>query len=389
MQGLQLHPAEAILWTLFMALLLRVAVFRQPLRIPRFSYFGWAFLALVLVGGVVALARGLPLTVALRAMKPTLGIFPAFFVVYNVVGKTSTWLATAAIALVTGSYIALSGIGEYFLPGFALPFADFFFNEPVAMAPGGFRRGMFAFWGSPIGVFVPLIFTPWLLFTRGAGLSLRWRGLAGGLIALHIVALYISGHRGLWIGFAVILLASGFVGDTRAWRRVIVIVILGWLLLPGEFYGRMEQLMTLDPSAMTRDIDRIQRVAGAWDLALMHPLLGVGWGGSGWVHSDWLQIAADLGFPALFCFMAWYGSVVIRVREVAKGGTTAWTRAYGRALFASLAGIATAMLIEALIVLPELIFPVWFIFALASKLGEDERGAVYGQAFRSHSHLQQ
>lgn len=370
-QRVSLHPAEAILWFLFLALLVRKAVFGHSLRIPRFTYFGWGFLALIPVGALVALWRDTPWALVLRAMKPTLGIIPAFYVVYNLVEERSAWLRSAAVGVLIGAYISLLGIVEYLIPNFALPFEDFLYNEQVLTAPGGFRRGMFAFWGSPIAVLVPLIFFPWLLIAWNAKRSVRWRVAAGGLIPIYVVALYISAYRGLWLSFLVMLLAYGYVGGRQAKLATMLAVILGWQLLPTEFYDRINELFVRDIIVMGDT--RLSRFIGAWNLALRHPLLGVGWGGSGWVHSDWLQIAADLGFPAALCLLAWYGTVVLRVRDVARGGTTAWTRAYAAALFISLVGIAVALALEAMIVRPELIFPVWFVFALASKLGEDER----------------
>jgi hypothetical protein len=56
---------------------------------------------------------------------------------------------------------------------------------------------------------------------------------------------------------------------------------------------------------------RVMRQQDAFQLAVANPL-GVGWSSSGWVHGDFIQVAANLGILASFVFLIWYFHTLYR-----------------------------------------------------------------------------
>ena len=97
------------------------------------------------------------------------------------------------------------------------------------------------------------------------------------------------------------------------------------------------------------------------------PLNGVGWTGSGYVHSDLVQIGANLGIPALLVFAAWYGGLFWQLFRLLKQSD--WVGDYARVMFAMLAGLLVNFASEGNIVWIQLMVPIWFLFALVYKLG--------------------
>lgn len=164
---------------------------------------------------------------------------------------------------------------------------------------------------------------------------LRWPLLAAlGLLAAALLA---SGARGSWLaGVAGLLAAAGAWGSARARRWALagigvaaLLLLAGYLrfglLRPSEAGGpaRTPSRWTeaFDPRGDAWDSRRFM-AATAWDLACEHPVLGVG-GGAFTIeylrrqgerlqretaepyrytedaHNDWVQCAAETGFPGL------------------------------------------------------------------------------------------
>jgi Flp pilus assembly protein TadD/O-antigen ligase len=155
------------------------------------------------------------------------------------------------------------------------------------------------------------------------------------LQALLMVALVLSQTRAAWLGFA----ASAAVLALGGWRRP---------LWRGLAFGFIALILFAFPNPLNqRGLRSVQRLASsldvgqadaggrffmaraAWRIAAAHPLLGIGGGRFGWAfvqeqgrmmaepgaatqpyrftldaHNDFLQIAAESGFPALLAFVA-------------------------------------------------------------------------------------
>ncbi|CAG0977124.1 hypothetical protein ANRL3_01884 [Anaerolineae bacterium] len=372
---LSIYPCEAIIWILFVALLARTMMRHERLRTPPLPFAAWGFLVVALLSLFVALSNGRSWALILDTFKPTLALYPIIIVTYNLIEDKQTWLVTAVVTLFASAYVVGMGIAEYTIPGFQYPLGDFVRDSSyVQTTVEGFARATFMFWGSPIAILFPVFSFPWLLVALTQDRHLIRRILVTGLIGAFLFGLYISGYRSIWFAFAGMLLVFAYFGGRKSMVWIVLLCALVLVMLPSGFYDRASNLLNLNFTATGNDANRVMRMQQAWNLALANPVIGVGWGGSGWVHNDFLQLAADLGFPGLFLFMLWIGNVLWRLVSDVSRFQTAWSQLCRIVLLTSLVGVALVMAVDALLVLPVLIFPVWLNFALAIKLLE-QKGA--------------
>lgn len=107
-------------------------------------------------------------------------------------------------------------------------------------------------------------------------------------------------------------------------------------------------------------VKRTHRAEEAFTFALQNPL-GGGWASSGWVHSDFIQLAADIGLLGSGIFILWYLKTLLAlIRQYIKTSDTLTL-----ALIGAFFIIGAQFLFEAIYVLTQLIAPVWFIWAMA------------------------
>ena len=186
------------------------------------------------------------------------------------------------------------------------------------------------------------------------------------------VAIVLAGQRGAWIGYTVGVGAYAFV---RRQGRLLVLlgIVLGWLLLPQSV--RAALLALWDPSLKSRYYDssalgRYLRMQGALQIVRTHPWFGQGWAGSGWVHSDILQLAANVGIPAtVLLFTLWLYPIGRLFAHSRWEPLKVWKRTPfddGRLAALAAAVIASLVLLstEALIVISALSLPVWIVVGL-------------------------
>jgi len=125
------------------------------------------------------------------------------------------------------------------------------------------------------------------------------------------------------------------------------------LILQGEF---------VDSSANRR----WEWGVGAWRTALRNPL-GLGWGGAGWPHADFLQVAVNLGLLAGLLFLGAYLMTLWHLWQVIRRCTLdGERRALSLAFFLSFAAAGGHLAVQSVVVLPQLALPVWFVWALVA-----------------------
>jgi hypothetical protein len=110
--------------------------------------------------------------------------------------------------------------------------------------------------------------------------------------------------------------------------------------------------------------DRKDRAIEAVDEIMQSPF-GGGWGAAGWVHSDFLQVAANLGVLAGLIFLGGFLYTLIRVgRQM-----PTWLKAtpegeLGLGLLLSFIGVGGLLTMQGVEVLPQMVLPVWFVWSL-------------------------
>jgi O-antigen ligase len=195
--------------------------------------------------------------------------------------------------------------------------------------------------------------------------GLHVRIFVGVVLLIELAGMYFSGYRGLWYAIGVFLMAFAFI-QKRAW------LLLGATLaslpfLPVNFFQRFQSLFELQ-YADSSQFSRLARAMYALDQMRDSPISGVGWGGSGYVHSDLIQIGANLGVPALLFFVLWLLNIAWKMLKQSR--SKSWGGGYAGALFATVCGLIVVFAGEGLIVFVQLMVPVWFLFSMAYKLIE-------------------
>jgi hypothetical protein len=110
--------------------------------------------------------------------------------------------------------------------------------------------------------------------------------------------------------------------------------------------------------------DRINRAQGALEQMFAAPL-GNGWGGAGWVHSDFLQVGANLGLLGGLIFLGGYLYTLARIsRRVLSEPRTDIQGDLGVTLLLSYVCAGGILATQGVEVLPQLVLPVWFVWVL-------------------------
>lgn len=232
-------------------------------------------------------------------------IIPVFLVTPVVLSRPGSWRSVVLTLLGDSVWIAGMGTLEHFVPGIAQALPGFIGN-PDPLVAAGFQRASFSFYGSPIAVFICVMALPFSLA------AWRWwpaswqRALTLAEAALQLVAIYISGYRSIWLLLAV---QMGLVIVVQ--RRyllgigLVCLALVAYESLPAVTRERIESLAHI-LEGRPDDIDtsgqkRWLRAAEAFRSALECPM-GRGWASSGWVHSDFIQVAAGTAASDVHAF---------------------------------------------------------------------------------------
>ncbi len=293
--------------------------------------------------------------------------------------RQAAWRFVILALYVVSTGIALMGVLEYYVPGFRSLLPGLM-TAPRKIEGEGeeFLRAAFSFWGSPAAAFTCGLIVPM------TPLVLRWwpnqKAYTFGAFFLQLVAIYIAGWRSLWLFTGV-----QFLLFMAAKKRFVlgVAIVLGLFLfygaiVPSKTQERLQSLlMVLEGKPIDSDTSGQKR----WDLAMnaMYGIeeapLGQGWAMAGWVHSDFIQIAANQGIIAGATFLAGYlvtlGLLIWRWRKTAAGEEAE----IGLALLLTFVEIGGILVFEGFQVLPQLIFPLWVGWALVEAWLKQQRTA--------------
>ncbi|HUS15698.1 MAG TPA: hypothetical protein VM536_11860 [Chloroflexia bacterium] len=358
-----LHPLVLSLLGLLGILLIRISTFEQRTLSWVTPPAALALLPFWILGWLVGLVRGTPADQMLSESLNFVMLVPLLIVMDYVLVRPRDWKLVVALFYLTGTLIAVIGLLEYVLPGVTqfVPAAEIASAE--RQTGDDFARAAFLTWGSAVATFVCALAAPLIIPLWGwartlplrLGLAVAWLAMLGGI--------YIGGFRSLWVEVALcalflLVLRKGWQGAAGAAVGLGVV----WLLLPESGRARLLTLVAALQGQFedTSSLDRWQRASGAWNAIVDNPF-GLGWTGTGWVHSDFLQVGTDLGILAALLFLGWYLATFWSLlrRHLQEPGDLLLLGLLGSFLLAG-----GQLMSQGVTWLPQNALPLWFVWAL-------------------------
>jgi hypothetical protein len=115
----------------------------------------------------------------------------------------------------------------------------------------------------------------------------------------------------------------------------------------------------IDHSAQDRKLRAIDAINDSLDTPF-----GKGWSGAGWVHSDFLQVAANLGIIAGLVFLGGFIYTMMRLCRQLPASLRGGDGDLGLTLVLSFIAVGGLLLMQGVQVLPQMMLPVWFVWSL-------------------------
>jgi hypothetical protein len=366
-ENLRIHPSEILIWLLFVAIFAQ----RELRESTRFSlpWWLWLLLPFCLFAWWPLINGDAPWDKMLNEFRDFLLLIPVMVVLSSVLQRKSYWRYLLLAFFIAGSWIALMGVVEYWLPGVQSFFPAFISAAKPEVTADGFMRAQFSFWGGSPATFICVLALPGAIF-----LATWWRGWiprAAILVAavLQIMAIYIGGYRSIWLVLLIQVVAVCILRVKKHGVAVALLVLLvaagGYQYIPNTNERAITGIAALQGAPVDHSAqDRKYRALEALNSAIESPF-GGGWSSAGWVHSDFLQVAANLGIIAGLIFLGGYFYTLLRIfRQMP---TWLKTNAQGElALYVllSFVGVGFLLAMQGVEVLPQLVLPVWFVWSM-------------------------
>src|SRR5271157_624202 len=367
---LSIHPAEILIWG--MAVVQLVLNLMSRYSHERIWVPAWLIpLLLFLVWGCfLAFISGYRWDAVLSEMKNFLVLFPIYLVINLFLRSPRRWRWLVLTFFLVGTWVAALGITEYMFPDLTTPFAAYFGSTSTSQLASdfGFVRATFSFWGSPDAVFILVLALPLAIAIWQWWKMFFVNGLVLVASLLMLVGIYISGHRDAWLMSGAILLLWLII--ERKWLLVFLSMIMVpffYTLLPQSARDRLNSvsLLVQGKAVDSSGVERWSRMIGALAKIQMRPW-GWGWTAAGWVHSDFLQISVNLEILAGLFFIAVYLIILFDLgHQIHSPFRERDLAVLAVPLFLSFFVVGAIFLMEAMIVLPQLVLPLWFIWVLS------------------------
>ncbi|MFZ5919797.1 MAG: O-antigen ligase family protein [Chloroflexota bacterium] len=331
---------------------------------PMFSVFSLFWLW----GWVTGLMWGRAWDIMLSEFLNFLVIFPIFVVTAYVLKEERAWKHVVLAFFIAGVIIAFLGATESRL-SFMQSLLPGFLNDKsftTTLTPEGFLRPAFAFFDTTIATIicalsVPMILPLWNWYRLAPARILLLLGLI-----IQLYGIYISGTRAAWL---MVFVAFGLTLFLRLSRRnavatifVLLVLALSYRFIPDTAIRRSTSVIdTLQGKTRESSVlERQRRYQYAMQLAIDNPL-GVGWGGAGWVGSDFIQVTANLGVVAGLLFLGWYISSLWHIWQFCR---TFPDDPLVFGLFLCFVGAGINLAIDGVEVITAFAVPVWFVCAM-------------------------
>lgn len=359
---LRLHPLVILITALFIMLLIhKLGEERSAIRIfiPRWL---WVFIFFIGWGFFAAFARGLNMEYVLTIVMSIGVVVPIVILTYHVIITDGDWARAILFFYVVGTIIAGFGLLEFFVPGVRNVLPGFIAGGRTGIDQFGFARASFIFFGSPVASFICGLALPFILFLYPRATTATARLALLGAAGAMVFAIYIGGYRSLWLTLALVFLAVfALRRDFARLAVLLALFVVVYAITPQAGRDRFGSLISaaegnfVDSSA----VNRANRIDGVIRTALNNPL-GVGLSGSGWAHSDVLQITADTGWLGGIAFSLWFLHSLYRLIRLFLQRRAP----IDESLLASMFVVMSILIFQTVMVLPQLSAPVWLIWAL-------------------------
>ena len=305
----------------------------------------------------------------LNEFRDFLLLIPLLIVSSVVLERRSYWRYLLLAFFVASTWIALMGVGEYWFPGMTRLFPAFINAAKPEVTADGFVRAQFSFWGGSQATFICVLALPASIY-----LGACWRGWISRTAivlsaVLQLMAIFIGGYRSIWL---VLFIQVAAACALRLKKHGVVVAALVLVVAFGgsQFVPNTQERVVTGLAALQGNPidhsaqDRKERALQALNDALESPF-GKGWSSAGWVHSDFLQVAANLGLFAGLIFLGGYLHTLLRIVQ----HMPIWLKAtpegeLGLCLLLSFIGVGSLLAMQGVEVLPQMVLPVWFVWSM-------------------------
>ena len=365
---LAIHPSEILLWLLLGCILAqRRLVSSARLRFPIWL---WLFIPFWVLAWWPTITSGLPWDRMLNEFRNFLLIIPLMIVTAVVVQRERYWRYLLLAFFLAGSIIAVMGSLEYWFPE-AIQLFPAFIGKAAAptITEEGFVRAQFSFWGGPPATFICVLALPVSIVLAQWWPRRSQRALIVLGSVLQILAIYIGGYRSIWLILLVQVLTACVLRLRRQGAVIallcLVLAVGGYELIPRTTERAISGISALqgkptDSSARGRKGRALEAVESAIEFPL-----GSGWSSAGWTHSDFLQVAVNLGILGGIIFFGGCLYTLLRVgRRFLPNLRKRLHGDLGLSLFLSFTAVFGLLAMEGVTVLPQMALPVWFVWAL-------------------------
>ena len=364
--NVSVHPSELVVWGLLAFPLLQPANWKQRKTTIWLPYWLILFIPFWLWAWFRGSSLGLPSDEMFNEFRNFLLLIPLFIVTEMVLANRTNWRPVLLAFYCAGTWIAAMGVLEYTFPEIKTVFSAFVTQPEPSDTPERFARATFSFWGSSAATFILVLSAP-MVIVVWRWWSMYWqRVLIVLAFAVQVLGIYIGGYRSMWIVFTAELLAFAIVGRKPLLAAACLLLpLLGTWLLPAPAQKRALSgifLLTGNPESLdTSGIKRWGRLTQALTDTLNQPL-GHGWSAAGWVHNDFIQVAANLGVLAGLLFAGAFVFTLCRVLRRVLAPDFSDDHYLGVALLLSFVGAGAILAMEGVQVLTQLVLPVWFVW---------------------------
>ncbi len=366
----KIHPSEVML--LGISLLALSDLSGNTRRILKLPAWIWAFAFFWLWGWIAAYPGYGPMghrrmDIMFSEFRDFFLVLPLWLVASAAMLKRDSWKWAVGVFFSVGTWIGATGSLEYFFPRVASLFPQFMAAPGPTTTMEGFQRATFSFWGAPtatlvVALSVPMAIAMWQWYER------VWqRAVIVAALLMQVIGIYIGGYRSMWLTLGIEIILWSFLSRGFLFGSLILIPVMAcFSYFSPAAQERASGIIAIahghpvDSSA----IERLTRVTDTW-YAIVHYPWGVGWGGAGWVHSDFLQVAANLGVLAGLLFVLAYLHTLYRLARMVYGHIKERGTSYlGISLLLSFVAAGGMLAVNGVEVLPQLMLPVWFVWVM-------------------------